>query len=87
MTEGARRKKKTETVGLVLDHKPDGTEHGGGRAESADERRRTDGGVERHGGVERNGGADDKVGRTGEADGSVERQGQTRTADGGSRRR
>ena len=39
MAEGARRK-KTKTV--ELDHKPDGTEHGGGRVESADERRRTD---------------------------------------------
>ena len=36
MTEGARRKKKAETV--ELDHKPDGTEHGDGQVESVDER-------------------------------------------------
>jgi len=62
MTEGARRKKKTETV--ELEHKPDGKEYGDGRVESVDERRRTDGGVEQDGGVE----GDD--GRTDEADGT-----------------
>ena len=36
MTEGARRKKKTETV--EQDHKPDGTEHEDGQVESVDER-------------------------------------------------
>ena len=71
--------KKTETVELAS--RLDSTDHGDGGVESADERWRT------NGGVDRNGGADDEVGRTGEAGGSVERQGQTRTADSGSRRR
>ena len=47
---------------VELEYKPDGTDHGDERVESADERWRTDGGVERNGGTE------DKVGRTDEAD-------------------
>ena len=54
--------KKTETVELA--NKLDSTDHGDGRVESADERWRTDGGVEW------NGGAEDDDGRTDEADGA-----------------
>ena len=74
--------KTTETVELT--GRLDSTDHGDGRVESADERWRTNGGVERKGDEE----GDD--GRTDEADGSrrcgtsKDRQGQrTVEADGG----
>jgi len=62
MTEAEWRMKKKATVELA--NKLDGTDRGDGRVESADERWRTDGGVEWNGRVE----GDD--GRTDEADGA-----------------
>ena len=73
--------KKTATVELA--NKLDGTDRGDGRAESVDERWRT---MENDGDGERNSGVEGDDGRSGRSRRCRTGEGQTRTADGRSRR-